>query len=65
MIPGPGDRIRIVGIMPNDPDPIPVGTEGTVTSVNPTVGQIYVDWDINRSLILLTTDPFIRVVSGG
>jgi Domain of unknown function (DUF4314) len=58
-----GDRVRIVGIMPNDPDPIPVGMEGTVEEVVPEVGQIWVDWDEDtegrkRSLILLMNDPF-------
>lgn len=58
-----GDRIKMTGVMPNDPDPVPVGTEGTVTGVSHDVGQIYVDWDEDadgnaRSLILLTSDPF-------
>ena len=53
----------MTGIMPNDPNPLPVGLTGTVTEVNLAVRQIYVDWDTEpdgrkRSLILLTTDPF-------
>ena len=56
--PQPGDRIRMVGTMINDPAPIPVGEEGTVREVHPGVGQIYVEWDSGRSLILLTIDPF-------
>lgn len=53
-----GNRVRLVS-MPDDPDPIPVGTEGTVTLVNPVqMGpdgernfvQILVKWDNGRSL---------------
>lgn len=63
MIPEVGDRVKMTGVMPNDPAPLPVGLEGTVRGVHPSVGQIYVDWDADpeghrRSLILLTTDPF-------
>lgn len=56
----PGDRVKITGVMPNDPDPLPIGSTGTVTEVRAEVGQIYVDWDpeVGRSLILLTVDPF-------
>lgn len=57
-LPVPGDRVRITGIMPEDPDPMPVGSYGTVTEVHEDVGQIHVDWDCGRRLILLTTDPF-------
>lgn len=63
MIPKPGDRVRMTGVMPNDPDPMPVGATGTVLQVTPEVRQIWVDWDADsdgrkRSLILLTDDPF-------
>ena len=62
-LPAPGDRVRMVGLMPDDPDPIPVGTEGTVTHASPGsygfAGQIMVAWDIPRSLILLDTDPYV------
>lgn len=56
-----GDRVRMTGAMPGDPDPIPVGTEGTVVevmNVGTPIEQIHVDWDIERSLLLLPTDPF-------
>ena len=54
-----GDRIRLID-MPNDPCPIPAGTTGTVTGMTdlsklmrqPDV-QIWVDWDIPRSLSLI------------
>lgn len=63
-LPSPGDRVRMVGVMPNDPCPIEVGTEGTVTGLGPDTShwhmtqQIYVDWDNGRTLILLATDPY-------
>lgn len=60
----PGDRVRITGMQPGDPAPLPIGAEGTVTSVTDFRGmmtdQIQVDWDpwVGRSLILLPEDPF-------
>lgn len=54
--PRPGDRIRITGIMADDPAPLPIGASGTVTRTGP--GQIHVDWDNGRTLILLDTDPY-------
>ena len=65
-----GDRVRITGIMPNEPAPLRVGLEGTVTTVmNPgtSIEQIVVDWDLSegetrpRSLMLLPSDPFEKV----
>jgi hypothetical protein len=58
---GVGDRVRITGPM-NDPDPQPVGTEGTVDWVD-TWNSIYteqigVECDNGRSLILLGSDSF-------
>lgn len=50
-------RVRVTGIMPEDPDPIPVGSTGTVFGGNSE--QIWVRWDdINRSICLLVTDPY-------
>lgn len=57
-MPSPGDRVRMTGVMPDDPAPLAVGDTGTVTAVHEQVGQILVDWDNGRALILLTTDPF-------
>ncbi|AMB48314.1 DUF4314 domain-containing protein [Methylobacterium sp. AMS5] len=51
-LPKIGDRIRLIE-MPNDPCPIPAGTEGIVSFVNETVRQIGVKWDTGRSLILV------------
>lgn len=50
-----GDRIRLIN-MPDDPNPIPVGSEGTVTSVNQytiIAKQVSVKWDSGRMLMLL------------
>ncbi len=57
-LPLTGDRVRMTGLMPRDPAPLPVGTEGTVREVRPEVSQIFVTWDNGSHLILLTTDPF-------
>lgn len=48
--------------MVDDPDPLPVGSRGTVREVRP-IGagyQVDVDWDpgVDRSLMLLSTDPW-------
>lgn len=68
--PRPGDRIRVTGLMPDDPAPMPIGAEGTVTAVNafgdgPTNVQVSVDWDGNgRTLMLLGSDPFVVINDG-
>lgn len=56
----------MTGIM-DDPCPIEVGTEGTVTEVREIPGswsQIDVKWDNGRSLMLLPGDPFAVVGRG-
>lgn len=54
-----GTRIALMS-MHDDPDPVGVGTEGTVTGGNG--AQMYVDWDNGRSLILLVgVDQWRRV----
>jgi hypothetical protein len=52
--------------MPNEPDPIPAGTKGTVTSVARCVAgrevwlQVDVDWDNERQLMLaVPPDQFV------
>ena len=54
-----GDRIRLLA-MPDDPDPLPVGSVGTVTSVTEgPMGQFGVEWDNGRSLFVIPgTDRF-------
>lgn len=62
--PQAGDRVRMVGIMADDPAPMEVGVEGTVESVTTSSlagTQIMVAWDNGRSLILLGEDPFIII----
>jgi len=54
-----GDRVKMTGVMPNDPDPIMVGEEGTVTYVSEEFGQYGVAWDSGRTLMLLRGDPFV------
>jgi len=53
-----GDRVRML-YMPDDPNPIPTGTEGEVVLVNPVrlgpdgeknFTQVLVKWDNGRSL---------------
>jgi hypothetical protein len=58
----PGDRIRVTGILPNDPSPLKVGEMGTVVRVTPDAvhyrGTIDVAWDSGRTLSLLLDDPY-------
>ena len=60
-VPRNGDRIRLLA-MPQDPDPLPPGTLGTVrTATQHGSGpdawlQIDVEWDNGRNL-MLTTPP--------
>ncbi len=59
LTPRVGDRVRITGLMPDDPAPLEIGTIGTVTRIPSSCpGQIFVDCDNGRSLILLESDPF-------
>jgi hypothetical protein len=60
-IPQVGDRVRVTGVI-NDPDPVAVGVEGTVTWVGSWTSeltrQIGVKWDNGRTLGLIDGDPF-------
>ena len=59
--PSIGDRVRVTGRM-DDPDPLPVGSEGTVDWIgqwtDELTRQIGVAWDSGRTLLLLPSDPF-------
>lgn len=50
LIPAVGTRIRLIA-MPDDPDPVPSGSEGTVTGGNKY--GIWIDWDNGRALNLI------------
>lgn len=62
-----GDRIELV-YMGEDPDPIPVGTRGTVQLVNPlrfrdgAETQYLIKWDNGRSLSCITPPDLLKVV---
>jgi hypothetical protein len=64
--PQPGDRIRLLA-MPDDPDPIPPGTTGTVTAVrqNGTWAQVDVNWDNGRTLMLVVPPDQVEVLPRG
>ena len=63
-----GDRIELVR-MNEDPDPIPVGTQGRVVSINDvTFGrdsftQIDVKWDNGRRLMVCTPPDAVRRIT--
>ncbi len=60
-----GDRIRLLSM--DDPDPIPVGTTGTVSGVYPQNDwtQVDVAWDNGRSLMLsIPPDRVARLAAG-
>lgn len=57
-LPEPGERIRLVAPLPQDPNSPPVGSTASVVAVRAEVGQIDVEWDGPYGLILLTEDPF-------
>lgn len=59
-----GDRIVLTS-MPQDPDPVAPGTQGTVESVSEHTGwiQIWVAWDNGRKLALCIPPDSARVIS--
>jgi hypothetical protein len=67
--PQPGDRIRLVA-MPDDPDPIPLGSTGTVRSVSRCGSgrdasfQVDVNWDNGRKLMLAVPPDQFEVIAG-
>ena len=59
----PGDRIRLLS-MPDDPDPIPAGSTGTVISTTTgTFAQLDVDWDNGRTLALIPGVDQYEIIS--
>lgn len=51
----PGTRIELIE-MPDDPDPIPPGTQGTVVrhvNIGSWAEQLWIEWDISRNLALI------------
>lgn len=59
-----GRRIELIE-MPDDPDPIPKGTRGTIVDVVDCGffgTQIWVEWDISRSLMLVVPPDRYRLV---
>ena len=59
-----GDRIRLIH-MPEDPDPIPPGSLGTVCAIHlhHSWTQVEVDWDNGRRLMLSLPDDLIEILS--
>ena len=62
---GAGDRIRLVRMCADDPDPIPPGSEGTVARP-PTFFQnawdVSVNWDNGRSLgLVVPPDQAVKI----
>lgn len=62
-----GDRIKLVH-MPDDPDPIPTGTEGVVTDVTELCRgqdkqwQLHVKWENGRSLTCVCPPDYVSVI---
>lgn len=62
-----GDRVELLA-MPSDPDPIPVGSRGTVVAIfdQMTGGerwqQVDVAWDNGRTLMLVIPPDRVRVL---
>ena len=58
-----GDRVRLIS-MPEEPDPIPVGMEGTVLRVHEhgEWAQVEVAWDNGRRLMLTLPDDCVAKV---
>lgn len=63
-----GDRVKLV-FMPNDPDPIPEGTEGTVLDVRQLdwgqdkFSQVAINWDNGRTLHCVCPPDHLEIIS--
>ena len=64
MIGKEGDRIELVSLMADDPDPIPVGSQGVITWIGDLGDyvQIGVEWDSGRTLGLVCPPDRYRVL---
>jgi len=56
-----GTRIELID-MPDDPNPIPSGTRGTVTHIDD-IGQISVKWDNGRGLSLIPGVDSFKIIN--
>ncbi len=69
ILPKPGDRIRLIA-MPDDPDPVPPDSTGTVIFVEKhdtdprTWFQVDVNWDNGRKLMLAIPPDRIEIIAG-
>jgi len=60
-----GDRVKMIH-MPDDPEPIPTGSIGTVTRViDGPLAQVSVDWDNGRFLCLVPGTDEFEVIERG
>jgi hypothetical protein len=59
----PGDRIKLIA-MPDDPDPIDIGSHGTVRDVTPFEAwtHVFVHWDSGRTLDLSIPPDVVEVI---
>ena len=62
-----GDRVRLV-FMPNDPDPVPAGAEGTVQDVvqldwgHDKFSQVQIAWDNGRTLSCVCPPDHLEII---
>jgi len=62
-----GDRVRLI-TMPNDPNPIPEGSEGTVREIvhlpwgHDMRAQIWIDWDNGRHLACICPPDHLEIL---
>jgi len=62
-----GDRVRLV-FTPNDSNPIPEGTEGTVDEVVELTwgqdrrSQVWVQWDHSRTLACICPPDYLQII---
>lgn len=62
-----GDRVRLIA-MPNDPNPVPEGSEGTVEGIvhlawgHDVQAQIWIKWDNGRKLACICPPDHLEVI---